>query len=144
MKNQKILKLLTLVFTLAILATLAINTAALAKDSSYRILENIPDSEVDGSDATSGILPDDSTHRDETKKDETHTQTGVVDQALTDASEALDDAKDDMDDAMTDAKDDVNDIVDDAEDNGIMCIIVAILIAVVIIIIIIVMVSKNN
>ena len=144
MKNQKILKLLTLVFTLVILATLSINTFALVNDPSPRLLANIPDSEVDGSSSATDRTPDDSTHRDHTDTRDTDRQTGVLDEALTDASEALDSAKDDMDSAMTDVKDDVKDVVDDAEGGGVMGVIIAILIAVAIIIIIIVMVSKNN
>lgn len=130
MKNQKTLKLLTLVFTLVILATLSINTFALSFPSD-RMLANIPDSEVDGTDNSS--TPDD-----------TDRQTGVVDDALTKASEELEDAKDDVDDAMTDAKDDIKDAVDDADGSSIAGVLIAILIAVAIIILIIVMVSKNN
>ena len=131
MKNQKTFKLLTLVFTLVILATLSINTFALNISPADRLLTNIPDSEVDG------------TGNDDAPED-TDRQTGVVDDAITKASEALDSAKDDVDDAMTDAKDDIKDAVDNADGSSIAGVLIAILIAVAIIILIIVMVSKNN
>lgn len=158
MKNQKTFKLLTLVFTLVILASLALNTVALTKNSSYDILANIPDSDVDSSNGTSALLPDDTsrrdetthtetkkneTTRDETDRKETDKQTGVVDDAITKASEALEDAKNDVDNAMTDAKNDIADMTDNAG-NGVVGVILAILIAVAVIIGIIVMVSKNN
>lgn len=132
MKNQRAFKLLTLVFTLVILATLSINTFALASSPAKTLLTNIPDSEVDGTETRDDVTSD------------AESQTGVVDDAITKASEALEDAKDTVDNAITDAKDDVEDAVDDVTGGGAAGILIAIIIAVIIIILIIVMVSKNN
>lgn len=134
MKRQKFLKLLTLVFTLTILATMAINASALIDDPT-NFSANIPDNSVNRRDATSGNASDTGTIPEETQN-----QTGAVDNALDKASEAVDDVTG----ALGDMKDDVDDAIDDTAGNSFMGVVIAILIAVAVIILIIVMVSKNT
>lgn len=135
MKKQKLFRLLTLVFTLTIMASMALNAAALIDDPT-RFSTNIPDREIDRREAATGNTTDTGTAPEDTKK-----QTGAVDDALDKASEALDDVTG----ALGDMKDDVEDMADDATNgNSFVGIVIAILIAVAIIILIIVMVSKNT
>ena len=91
MKKQNSFKLLTLVFTLIIFASLALNAAAVIDESSYTFSTNIPDRSVDRRDATSTNTPESDTGTIPRESDETQRQTGVVDDALNKASEALDD-----------------------------------------------------
>lgn len=155
MKHQKLFKLMTLVFTLCILFSLAVNTMALTNDK-MGMSTNIPDGDVDryngrntfpydnrrDSGATdTGIGTDTGTIPDETNIPDTQAQTGILDEALTKASEALNDVTG----ALGDVKDDVEDAVDDMDEgSGFLGVVIAILIAAAIIILVIVMVSKNG
>lgn len=137
MQNKKIMKLLTLVLTLTVLAALALNTAALIDDPGFNNSgemgrSNIPDNEIDRRSASTeaGSATDGATSRDTAKKDD---HTGVVDDALDKASGAVESVKDDIEDGM-----------DEAGRGSITGIVIAILIAVALVILIIVMVSKNG
>ena len=139
MKNQKILKFLTLIFTFIILASLVINTSAVAGDSQY-MSENIPDSEID---------PQNTSKNDQTDQfpdgtNNINDNSGAVDDALNKASDVVDDAKNNVENAITDAGENVKNAVNDAENNGMLGVLIAVIAAIAIIIIIIVMVSKNN
>lgn len=138
MRKQKLLKLLTLVFTLIILATMAINASALTRNR-MGLDTNVPDRSIDRRDAVSESVENKETTPRETN--ETQKQTGVIDDAIDKASEALDD----ITGALGDMKDDVDNAIDNTDEgNSFMGVVIAILIAVAIIILIIVMVSKNT
>lgn len=138
MRKQKLLKLLTLVFTLTILATMAINASALTRNR-MGLDTNVPDRSIDRRDAASESVDNRETTPRETN--ETQKQTGAIDDAIDKASEALDD----ITGALGDMKDDVDNAIDNTDEGkGFMGVVIAILIAVAIIILIIVMVSKNT
>lgn len=154
MKNPKLIKLLTFVFTLCILFSLAVNTMALTNNR-MGMSTNIPDRAVDRENGNNtfpydrrdsaatdtGIATDTGMTPDETNIPDTQAQTGILDEALTKASEALNDVTG----ALGDIKDDAEDVVDDMDGgSSFLGVVIAILIAAAIIILVIVMVSKNG
>lgn len=152
MKKTKLCKLFAFIFTLCLLVSLTVNTMALTNDR-MGLSTNIPDRAVDRENGNTpyanrrdratdtGIATDTDITPDETRAPDTEAQTGVLDEALTKASEALNDVTS----ALGDLRDDVADTADDMDaGSSFLGVVIAILIAAAIIILVIVMVSKNG